>query len=78
MDVIIHKKASAADDNIRSEHWYELAAAIAGLLENSYTIKLQRDVFALCDPRRGVRFAWHRYLCRGHMEKVYENGLAHR
>ena len=33
VDVIIHKKAigavGTADDTIRSEHWYELAAAIA-------------------------------------------------
>ena len=35
--VIIYKEAigalGAADDNIRSEHWYELAAAIAGSME---------------------------------------------
>ena len=37
VDVIIHKETivamGAADDNIRSEHWHELAAAIAGLME---------------------------------------------
>ena len=36
-DVIIHKEAmgamGAADDKIRSEHWDELAAAIAGSME---------------------------------------------
>ena len=36
------------------------------------------DVFALCDLIRETSFALHRYLRHGHLEKVYENGLAHR
>ncbi len=36
------------------------------------------DVFALCDWIRETSFALHRYLRHGHLEKVYENGLAHR
>lgn len=32
----------------------------------------------LCDLVRESSFALHRYLKCGHLEKVYENGLAHR
>jgi GxxExxY protein len=35
-------------------------------------------VFALCDRIREASFALHRHLRHGHLEKVYENGLAHR
>jgi GxxExxY protein len=38
----------------------------------------KNDVFALCDLIRETSFALHRYLRHGHLEKVYENGLAHR
>jgi len=41
-------------------------------------MKLQRDIFMLCDQIREAAFALHGYLKHGHMEKVYENGLAHR
>ena len=37
-----------------------------------------QDVFALCDQIRETSFALHKYLRHGHLEKVYENGLAHR
>ena len=36
------------------------------------------DVFALCDRVRECSLALHRYHRHGHLEKVYENGLAHR
>lgn len=35
-------------------------------------------IFTLCDQVREQAFALHRYLRHGHLEKVYENGLAHR
>lgn len=35
-------------------------------------------IFALCDLIRETSFALHRHLRHGHLEKVYENGLAHR
>ncbi|NCO43756.1 MAG: GxxExxY protein [Armatimonadetes bacterium CG_4_10_14_3_um_filter_66_18] len=35
-------------------------------------------VFVLCDQVREASYALHRYLRHGHLEKVYENGLAHR
>lgn len=35
-------------------------------------------VFELCDVVREASFELHRYLRHGHLEKVYENGLAHR
>jgi GxxExxY protein len=37
-----------------------------------------RDIIQLCDVVRETGFALHGYLRHGHMEKVYENGLAHR
>jgi GxxExxY protein len=36
------------------------------------------DVFQLCDIVREASFSLHRYHRHGHLEKVYENGLAHR
>jgi GxxExxY protein len=36
------------------------------------------DVMQLCDVVRETGFAIHRYLKHGHLEKVYENALAHR
>ena len=36
------------------------------------------EIFELCDQVRETAFALHRYLRHGHLEKVYENGLAHR
>jgi GxxExxY protein len=35
-------------------------------------------IFALCDRVRETAFAIHQYLRHGHLEKVYENALAHR
>ena len=35
-------------------------------------------IFVLCDRIRETSFALHQYLRDGHLEKVYENGLAHR
>lgn len=35
-------------------------------------------VLRLCDRVRTVAFTLHGYLRHGHLEKVYENGLAHR
>ncbi len=36
------------------------------------------DVMRLCDAVRETSFAIHRFLEHGHLEKVYENALAHR
>ena len=41
-------------------------------------MKAKDDIFELCDVIRETSFALHRYLRHGHLEKVYENGLAHR
>jgi GxxExxY protein len=41
-------------------------------------MKMDADIFALCDLVRETSFALHRHLRHGHLEKVYENGLAHR
>ena len=38
----------------------------------------EQDVFGLCDVIRETSFGLHTYLRHGHLEKVYENGLAHR
>jgi GxxExxY protein len=36
------------------------------------------DIMKLCDIVRETSFAIHKYLRHGHLEKVYENALAHR
>jgi len=36
------------------------------------------DINELCDFVREIAFAIHRYHRHGHLEKVYENALAHR
>ncbi|MBX3730520.1 MAG: GxxExxY protein [Candidatus Sumerlaeia bacterium] len=33
---------------------------------------------SLCDQIRQIAYDLHAYLAHGHLEKVYENGLAHR
>jgi GxxExxY protein len=38
----------------------------------------ENAIFTLCDRLRQVAFDRHVHLKHGHMEKVYENGLAHR
>ena len=37
-----------------------------------------QSINELCDIVRETSFAIHRYLRNGHLEKVYENALAHR
>ncbi len=37
-----------------------------------------RTIFELCDLVRETAFAIHKYHGHGHLEKVYENALAHR
>jgi GxxExxY protein len=37
-----------------------------------------KDILELCNQVRQVAFDLHVYLRHGHLEKVYENGLAHR
>ena len=41
-------------------------------------MKEKDDIFELCDVIRETSFALHQYLRYGHLEKVYENGMAHR
>ena len=41
-------------------------------------MKTEIDIFELCDQIRFISFDLHKYLRYGHLEKVYENGLAHR
>jgi GxxExxY protein len=41
-------------------------------------MKTEKEFFELCDRIRETAFALHRYLRHGHLERVYENGLAHR
>ena len=38
----------------------------------------ERRIRELCDKVRQTAFELHKYLRNGHLEKVYENGLAHR
>ena len=38
----------------------------------------EREINALCDRVRQLAFEIHVYLRQGHLEKIYENALAHR
>ncbi|MCK4445695.1 MAG: GxxExxY protein [Candidatus Marinimicrobia bacterium] len=37
-----------------------------------------KDIMKLCDLVRETSFSIHKYLRSGHLEKIYENALAHR
>lgn len=39
---------------------------------------MKDNLFELCDQIRETSLELHSYLRHGHLEKVYENGLAHR
>ncbi|MEM1211362.1 MAG: GxxExxY protein [Planctomycetota bacterium] len=39
---------------------------------------MKSPIFQLCDLVRETGFSLHQFLKHGHLEKVYENGLAHR
>ncbi len=39
---------------------------------------MNENIFALCDRIREASLSLHCFLRHGHLEKVYENGLAHR
>ena len=39
---------------------------------------MKDPIFQLCDGVREASFSLHRHLRHRHVEKVYENGLAHR
>ena len=41
-------------------------------------MKTDKEIFVLCDQIREISFSLHQYLRHGHLEKVYENGIAHR
>jgi len=41
-------------------------------------VSQDEDILALCDRVRQIAFGLHTHLRYGHLEKVYENGLAHR
>lgn len=41
-------------------------------------MKIEVEIFELCDQIRIISFDLHKYLRYGHLEKVYENGLANR
>ena len=45
---------------------------------HSRPMKNEAEIFALCDIVRQTAFELQSYLRHGHLEKVYENGLAHR
>ncbi|CAA6678660.1 MULTISPECIES: GxxExxY protein [unclassified Lentimonas] len=38
----------------------------------------ETDINHLCDTIRECSFGLHKHLRHGHLEKIYENGLAHR
>ena len=49
-------------------------------IEGTKGTELEKDenVLKLCNQVRQIAYDLHTYLRHGHLEKVYENGLAHR
>jgi len=41
-------------------------------------MKTEAEIFELCNRIREISYGLHKYLRHGHLEKVYENGLANR
>ena len=41
-------------------------------------MKTEKEIFDLVDKIREISFSLHGHLRHGHLEKVYENGVAHR
>jgi len=41
-------------------------------------VKTDTDIFQLCDRIRQIGYDLYGYLRQGHLEKIYENGLANR
>ncbi len=41
-------------------------------------MRTDNEIMTVCDRVRETSLALHSYLRHGHLEKVYENGLAHR
>jgi len=41
-------------------------------------MKKETNILELCNQIRQIAFDLHVYLRNGHLEKIYENGLAHR
>jgi GxxExxY protein len=39
---------------------------------------IKEEIDSICDAVRECSYALHRYHRHGHLEKIYENGLAHR
>ena len=56
----------------------EESAKPDALLTSVAQTKEKDPVFQLCDLIREVSFALHQFMRHGHLEKVYENALAHR
>jgi len=48
------------------------------LLEPAARVDRSSEVLRLCDLIRETSFEIHKFLRSGHLEKVYENALAHR
>jgi GxxExxY protein len=58
------------------EHQSPLVDAL--LDANPNRVRIQEEINQLCDVIRQTSFEIHRFLRSGHLEKVYENALAHR
>ena len=46
--------------------------------QDAQNMKIQNELKSICDQVRETAYTLHAFLRHGHLEKVYENGLAHR
>ena len=56
----------------------EVKGGIAAKERKDHRILLMKTINELCDVVRETSYAVHVYHGHGHLEKVYENALAHR
>ena len=69
-----HKKAQKAQNEVLEEK----TSLMSKLLEPDARVDRSSEVNGLCDLIRETSFDIHKFLRSGHLEKVYENALAHR
>jgi len=71
-----HKKEMEEQDNGR--RYTRRGSECSKLSAEGDKTMDDNGIFKLCDVIRETSFSLHQYLRHGHLEKVYENGLAHR
>jgi GxxExxY protein len=59
-------------------NWQATSPPAIRTMNKAERMRNETEIRRLCDQVREAAFSLHAYLGHGHMEKVYENGLANR